>query len=288
MPAHSARTMQRHPAWMLGAGTLLWLLEIVAILYWHLGASSQQAMHEWQSWAFIVVLHLLTAVWFGLMWPKVLRWRHRSSQRVSPQVRAERERIAQDLHDGVGSHLVSALALLDAPQPDLLQARRAVEYAMFALRVEMEALDDADATLVERLASMRWRLQPLLNERGMQMKWNMPLDEEDTSPRAEKGLQLALLAQEAVSNALQHSKGQCLRVQLQAVPAGCWTLEVADDGCGMGDAPAQPGRSHQTLRGWGVDGMRARAQRMGAQFDLDTQPGQGTRVRVVVPADTVS
>jgi len=282
------RNAQLHPAWMLGAGTALWLLEIAAILYWHLGAASPDGLYEWQNWALIVVLHLLTATWFGLMWPKVLRWRRRSSLRVSPAVRAERERIAQDLHDGVGSHLSGALALLETPQPNLAQVRRAVEHAMFALRVEMEALDDADASLIERLASMRWRLQPLLSERGMAMQWNMPLDEADTSPRAEKGLQLALLAQEAVSNALQHSKGTSLRVELRAVPAGFWTLEVADDGCGMGDTPVQRGGPQQSQRGWGVDGMRARAQRMGAQFALETSPGRGTCVRVVVRADTVS
>ncbi|MBD9531462.1 MULTISPECIES: sensor histidine kinase [Comamonas] len=288
MPRRHQRRSQRHPAWMLGAGTALWLLEIAAILYWHLGAASPDALYEWQNWAVIVVLHLLTATWFGLMWPKVLRWRRRSSLRVSPEVRAERERIAQDLHDGAGSHLSGALALLETPQPNLAQVRHAVEHAMFALRVEMEALDDADASLIERLASMRWRLQPLLSERGMVMQWNMPMDEADTSPRAEKGLQLAFLAQEAMSNALQHSKGTSLRVELQPVPVGSWTLEVADDGCGMEDAPVPRAGRSQSGRGWGVDGMRARAQRIGAQFALESSPGRGTCVRVVVPADAIS
>lgn len=274
-----------HPAWMLGAGTLLWLLEIVAIVYWHFGREHAQALHRWQSWVFLVTLHLLTATWFGLMWPKVLRWRRRSSQRVSPAVRAERERIAQDLHDGVGSHLVRALALLDSTQTQTPAVRHAIEHAMFSLRVEMEALDDADATLIERLASMRWRLQPLLTQRGITMQWEMPLDESDTSPRGERGVQLALLAQEAMSNALQHSGGRSLRVCLQPQADAAWLMEIADDGCGI--APADGSlvcTQRQTGRGWGLDGMRARAHRIGACFALDSAPGHGTCVRVRLPA----
>lgn len=275
----------RHPAWMLGAGTLLWLLEVVAILYWHWDTFPPAAAHGWQSWILIIALHILTAVWFGLMWPKVLRWKHRRSSRVLPQVRAERERIAQDLHDGVGSHLVRALALLDRPEADAQAVRQAVEYAMFALRVEMEALDDADASLLERLASMRWRLQPLLVERGIAMDWVMPLEEVDTSPRSEKGLQLALLAQEAISNALQHSGSSRLRVSLQRESAGAWRLEIADEGCGIPVQQQTSGIAQQekSRRGWGVGGMRTRAQSIGAQFELDTAPGRGTCVRVFLP-----
>jgi len=91
-----------------------------------------------------------------------------------------------------------------------------------------------------------------------------------------------------MSNALQHSKGTSLRVELQPVPVGSWTLEVADDGCGMEDAPVPRAGRSQSGRGWGVDGMRARAQRIGAQFALESSPGRGTCVRVVVPADAIS
>lgn len=278
-----------HPAWMLGAGTVLWLLEIAAILYLHLVRGEFDSVHQWQSWTFIVVLHLLTAIWFGLMWPRVLRWRLRKNPRVSPEVRAERERIAQDLHDGVSGHLVNALALLDTPQPDVQQVRNAVEQAMFTLRVEMEALDDLDSTLIERLSSMRWRLQPLLRARGMTMQWEMPLKEVDSSPRAETGRQLAFLVQEAVSNALQHSGGKKIRIQLQTMPNNEWILEISDDGIGIDSVrPISGDRDVKLLRGWGVEGMRSRALRIGAEFCFDSSPGQGTCVRVAWRAESTS
>lgn len=270
-----------HPAWMLGAGTVLWLLEIAAILYLHLVRGEFDSVHQWQSWTFIVVLHLLTATWFGLMWPRVLRWRRRKNPRVSAEVRAERERIAQDLHDGVGGHLVNALALLDMTRPEVQQVRDAVEQAMFTLRVEMEALDDLDSTLIERLSSMRWRLQPLLRARGMVLQWEMPLTEVDSSPRAEKGRQLALLVQEAVSNALQHSGGKKIRIQLQTMPNNEWILEVSDDGSGIDSVlPIRGDQDLKLLRGWGMDGMRSRAQHIGAEFYFDSSSGQGACVRV--------
>lgn len=268
---------------MLGWGTAIWLFEMLVVLDWR-WSRAEAFVQSPKEWLLFIVLNILAAVWFGALWVKALRWRQRRSVRVAPEVRAERERIAQDLHDGVGSHLARALALLDTDKVATEEVRQAVEYAMFTLRVEMEALDDADASLVERLASMRWRLQPLLAQRGMRMRWNMPLDEVDESPRGDAGMQLALLAQEAMSNALQHSGGKLLDVSLHVQDA-LWVLEVADDGCGMppDGVPAGHCPVQQAHRGWGLEGMRSRALRLGARFELLCAPGQGVRIRVLMP-----
>lgn len=268
---------------MLGWGTAIWLAEMLLVLDWQ-WSRGQVPSQSQLGWLLFAGLNCLAAVWFAALWVKALRWRPRRSARVAPEVRAERERIAQDLHDGVGSHLARALALLDTTEVATEEVRQAVEYAMFTLRVEMEALDDADASLVERLASMRWRLQPLLVQRGMHMRWDMPVDEIDHSPRGEAGMQLALLAQEAMSNALQHSGGKLLEVSLQAQGV-MWVLEIADDGRGLAPEALTAGRCHSAKShgGWGLDGMRSRALRLGACFELLSTQGQGVRIKVLLP-----
>lgn len=244
-------------------------------------ASGQlDGVHGWQ-WSAMAGIQLLCVLlgWHGMRY--AVGWRKRRSQRVHPQVLAERQRIAQDLHDGVGSHLFQALALLNAQPVDYGPVRISLEYAMWRLRVEMQALDDVDASLLELLAATRWRLQPLLDARGIAMQWDIAVQDTDHSPRGARGKDLALLAQEAMSNALQHGACHTLKVHLQEQPNGAWQLEVADDGKGfevsaVANATAQP----CSKRGCGLRNMHARAKRAGAQLRIESTRGSGTWVRV--------
>lgn len=196
---------------MLGEIAALWFFNVAVLLFclWVLPPDFEHA--GWMNWLVVLLLQSLCAAVFFLLSRKAIRWKKRKSQRTSPEVKAERARIAQDLHDGVGAHLFQALALLDERNASCEDIRHSIENAMWCLRVEMECLDDVDASLIERLAMMRWRLQPLLQARGVSMDWQMPTGESDLSPHANQGLQLAMLAQEAISNALRHAqcKGGC-------------------------------------------------------------------------------
>jgi signal transduction histidine kinase len=80
---------------------------------------------------------------------------------------------------------------------------------------------------------------------------------------------------EAVINAARHGGARRIRVQLREDPKLC--LSVSDDGRGfdVADAAAAPG--HHGLRG-----MAERVQGIGGELSIDSQPGHGTRVRVVV------
>jgi two-component system NarL family sensor kinase len=61
--------------------------------------------------------------------------------------------------------------------------------------------------------------------------------------------------------------------------AGLAVLEVIDDGTGFdAAAPARPGPT-----GFGLSGMRERAELLGGRLDLVTAPGRGTTVRLLIP-----
>lgn len=230
-------------------------------------------------WAAILLVQIFAAV--AMLWlsRKALRWKKRRSARLSPEVKAERARIAQDLHDGVGAHLFQALALLEAPDMEPSAIRRSIENAMWCLRVEMGVLDNADASLIERLASLRVSLQPLLNARGVHIVWQMPQEDDDLSAQGHQGLHLAMLAQEAISNSLRHSQCQVLQVKLTCAGAQ-WQLVIADDGCGYESLGSPDAQMPCLDKGRGMRSMQHRAKQANALIQIETLQGQGTRICV--------
>ena len=264
---------------LLGGVAGLWLLNLVV-----LGFSLGLLQLDWSrthgmQWVAVLLIQIFAAV--AMLWlsRKALRWKKRRSTRLSPEVKAERVRIAQDLHDGVGAHLFQALALLEAQHVEPSVIRRSIENAMWCLRVEMGVLDNADASLLERLASLRGSLQPLLNARGVQMVWQMPQEEDDLSPQGHQGLHLAMLAQEAISNSLRHSQCKVLQVKLRCAGAQ-WQLVIADDGCGYESRGASDAQILCLDKGRGMRSMQQRAKQANALIQIETLPGQGTRISV--------
>jgi signal transduction histidine kinase len=81
--------------------------------------------------------------------------------------------------------------------------------------------------------------------------------------------------QEALNNVLKHAHARRVQVRLD-LAADRVVLEVADDGAGFDPSVRGGG-------GFGLPGMRERAERLGGRLQIDSSPGAGTRVRVEVP-----
>ena len=94
---------------------------------------------------------------------------------------------------------------------------------------------------------------------------------------------LLRIAQEAVSNSVKHSRARSIEVALKST-ARSLKLSVRDDGDGFAansfathNGTAHPGH-------YGLVGMKERATHIGAHFELASEPGRGTTVRVELPA----
>jgi signal transduction histidine kinase len=83
-------------------------------------------------------------------------------------------------------------------------------------------------------------------------------------------------AQEALANVRRHSGASSFTVTLTYAAEGGAVLEVSDDGAGF-----DPQASH---RGYGLDGATARAAEVEGRFEVVSTAGEGTTVRVEVPA----
>jgi signal transduction histidine kinase len=196
----------------------------------------------------------------------------------------ERERLARELHDSVTQSLYAVSLHAEA-------AGRAL--ADGETEPAASNLDDIRETVQEALAEMRLLLfelrPPLLQEQGLAAALRARLravegraglatafeGEDVPRLRPEVEQELYRVAQEALNNVLKHAHASRAAVRLD-VHDGRAVLEVADDGVGF--EPALRGGA-----GFGLSGMRERAERLAGTLTVESAPGAGTRVRVEVP-----
>lgn len=219
----------------------------------------------------------------SVIWPefvRALRWKPRRNPRPSPEVMAERHRIANDLHDGIGSQLISTMAMLDVRNPKERRTLQDLELCMLGMRLVVDSMEMSRAPLPDRLAGLRHRIQPVLERRGMRMQWNVHVGEDMALPTGQTAAEIFFILQEALSNVLQHSRATQVSVTVVHVPGqGVWRFEVCDNGIGLPTAQTAGG----TGQGLGLKTMYERASRAGIRLYCEALAGGGTRVCVEAP-----
>ncbi|MDD7964086.1 sensor histidine kinase [Actinomycetospora lemnae] len=194
----------------------------------------------------------------------------------------ERNRVARDIHDGLGHALTvvqmqvkAARAVLaaDAARADdvLAKAQDQAEAALAEVRRSVRALRDADAR--RPLAEALQELADLSCEAGVATRLVVA---GDPRPLAEPTRDaLYRVGQEGLTNVRRHARATTAELRLEYGPDAV-RLDVRDDGTGA--APGDPSS------GVGVLGLRERAAEVGGHLALESVPGQGTTLRVEVPA----
>ncbi|WP_426304129.1 sensor histidine kinase [Acidovorax facilis] len=213
--------------------------------------------------------------------PRAMQWRPRLSPRPSAEVIAERRRIARDLHDNLGAQLVCALVLLESSKLREPALHAALEKCLLDLRLIVDSMDSADAPLADRLAQLRYRICPVLAQRGIRMLWEVEAPQSADFPHPDSTAHLVAIVQEALSNALQHAQGTEVEVRaMNLQDIGAWCMEIRDNGPGM-EPP--PGQKSTAATGKGLIGMAHRATQAGGDLQVLQGEHGGTCIRVVVP-----
>lgn len=213
--------------------------------------------------------------------PRALQWRPRLNLRVSAEVMEERRRIAGDLHDSVGSQLISALAMLDLANARDRAIHAVLERSMLDLRLLVDSIDGAEAPIGVRLAQLRYRMEPVLAQRGIRMLWDVQAPQCPGFVHADSTAHLVAIVQEAFSNALQHAKATEIAVSAKNWEGeGSWCVEISDNGGGIQPRQRSDGR---VSAGYGIAGMSRRARLAGGELFVQQAQGGGTSIRVVVP-----
>ncbi len=186
----------------------------------------------------------------------------------------ERDRIMQDVHDGVGGQLVAMLAEIETGQISQTEMHDALAQSLTDLRLVIDSLDTASEDLPTLLGMLRSRLQPRLDGHGIKLHWRVkPLPVlEDFGPR--KALHLMRILQEAISNVLKHSHANNLYVNTDSNqgPDDIHNIKITvrDDG-------QWQDQSDRTSRG--LKNMKKRADGINAKLDISGD-NSGTIVEI--------
>ena len=241
----------------------------------------------------LVCVLAVTLLWIKQLHRKVeqrtaeLATQIQNRQRVEQQhaMEQERARVAQDLHDELGSSLTEISMLgARARSPAATDEKRKLylEQMSGKARDMVTALDeivwamnprhDSVASLVSYfclyadrflgLAGIAWRLEGAPVPDGVAM---------DSRHRH----QLFMAFKEGLTNVVRHSGAKEVRLSI-GLEVGRLRLCISDDGCGL------PADIH-TEEMDGVKNMRARLEKLGGRFEIASEPGRGTTLSFFVP-----
>ncbi len=197
----------------------------------------------------------------------------------------ERRRLARELHDGVGQTLTALINQLkrlqqgDNPAPGLAAALEVAEVALRDVRELSRLLRPPVLDDLGLQAALNWLARTMREHSGLQTEidWQAGLDE-----RLDHELETLVfrVAQEGLNNVVKHSGSLEASLTLTRA-AGSLVLEIADQGRGFESARVLSPAGGAA--GLGLRGIRDRVELFGGQLAIRSTPGEGSRLRVVVP-----
>ncbi len=215
---------------------------------------------------------------FNAMLDRLEAERSASAAQALAATEAERQRIAQELHDEVGQGLTVVL----------LGLRRVADRAPSDLSEELALIQDSTRSSLEEVRRVARRLRPgVLDDLGLTSALAALASEftEHSGVPVRRGfwpglpdlgrdaeLVIYRVAQEGLTNAARHSGAEQVELNLSRQGQAI-LLRVADNGCGLAGSN----------EGAGMRGMRERALLVGARLTIGPREGGGTEVRMLVP-----
>jgi PAS domain S-box-containing protein len=197
----------------------------------------------------------------------------------------EKARIAREVHDELGSTLTALKMDLDvvgehlANAPESIRQKRAaigklVEAAVAATRKIVTDLRPSILDDLGLVAALRWQADEFAKHTGARVHVDAPAT--DHRPGRDVALALFRIFQETLTNVARHAKATKLWVTF-AASDDSFVLQIRDNGAGLSDDDLRKPDSH------GIRGMRERAQQLGGDVTVSSQPGAGTTVVISVP-----
>jgi len=197
------------------------------------------------------------------------------------RLREDRLRISRDLHDHLGAELTLIGAAIEQQaqqstttvQQDALQEiRQDTRKVMSELRETIWAIRAEEDTIPSLAVRLRGYAGRLSDTCTLHLSWAPELA--DSHLRSSHLLHLFRIAQESINNAIRH--GQANEINLHFAQQPTLTMEITDNGSGFDPANASAG--------YGLPNMQARAEEIGATFQL-TSNARGTSIKVTLPSE---
>jgi signal transduction histidine kinase len=191
----------------------------------------------------------------------------------------ERERLTQDMHDGIGGTLVTTLAMAESEPRASRQITDALRHAIADLRLTLISLEPNE-TLMGSLAMLKSRIGPTFRHGEISLDWNI----NDIPPLEGEGPTLNLnvmrIIQEATTNIIKHAQATCVEVSSYSEDA-FFVISISDNGIGLNpDKVSTQDSSHK-----GLIHMNKRASKMGGHCRIEST-NLGTSIRLFLPINS--
>lgn len=138
----------------------------------------------------------------------------------------------QDMHDGLGSSLTSALRVVEHGRMDETEIAQVLKGCIDDLKLAIDSMEPVDADLLLLLATLRYRLEPRLESTGIALRWEVisipKLDWLDPK----NSLHILRILQEAFTNIIKHTHATEIRVATE-VESDYVAVTIIDNGRGF-------------------------------------------------------
>jgi signal transduction histidine kinase/ligand-binding sensor domain-containing protein len=242
----------------------------------------------WQTWWFRT---LALATLAGLVAVAVRQYEHRKHllemERLEREAMVERERarVAQDLHDDLGSGLTEIGLMASLAQRQNLPPERVHQH--------LQQVTDKAREMVTALDEIVWAVNPrhdsvislshylceyaqrFLELTPIRCRLEVARDLPARPLKSDQRHSLFLAFKEALTNVARHSQAAEARIRISA-DANVLTVAVEDNGRGVDDLANHHGAD-------GLSNMQRRLEQIGGRCEIQSQPNRGTQVRFVLP-----
>jgi signal transduction histidine kinase len=188
---------------------------------------------------------------------------------------AERQRLMREMHDGLGSSLMSSLAMVEQGKLQQADVARMLRECVDDLKLTIDSLEPMGDDLLTLLATLRYRIGSRLEAAGLKLEWKVS----DLPPlpwlNPAASLHVLRILQESLTNVVKHAHATTIRVETAATDDSV-IVRVIDDGRGF-DANNPPGGS-----GRGLMNLKRRSEQIGGRVDLHSS-ATGTRIELTLP-----
>jgi signal transduction histidine kinase len=182
----------------------------------------------------------------------------------------ERQRLMREMHDGLGSSLMSSLVMVEQGKLDNRQVAIVLREAIDDLKLTIDSLEPMGDDLLTLLGTLRYRLGKRLEAAGIKLEWQVQETPALLWLNPTASLQILRILQESLTNTLKHASATLIRVETHADRSSV-AISLTDNGCGF-DVAAQLA----TPIGRGLQNLRRRAALLHGRVEIVSQSGSTT------------
>ena len=188
----------------------------------------------------------------------------------------ERQRLTQDMHDGMGSSLITALLAVERGHIDTQMVADMLKNCIDDLKLTIDSMEPVQADLLLLLATLRFRLGPRLESTGIKLRWeveNVPVMEWIDPSNA---LHILRILQEAFTNIIKHAAATEIHLAT-CVESDTVLVIITDNGRGFS---IDAGLDND---GKGLRNQMRRAESISAEIKIEPgNPGTRLTLRLLI------